>query len=103
MGLNFGTGSAEDAANLVEYCNLEKGTKWSDLRRSHGVAEPYKIKNWCLGNEMDGPWQVGHMTAAEYGESAGCGAADALYRSIIATNCLRLQRTANAVLPRMGP
>ena len=70
MGLNFGTGSAEDAANLVEYCNIEKGTKWSDLRRSHGVAEPYKIKNWCLGNEMDGPWQVGHMTAAEYGLKA---------------------------------
>src|SRR5882762_6129959 len=70
MGLNFGTGSAEDAANLVEYCNVEKGTKWSDLRRSHGVAEPYKIKNWCLGNEMDGPWQVGHMTASEYGLKA---------------------------------
>jgi alpha-N-arabinofuranosidase len=70
MGLNFGTGSAEDAANLVEYCNIEKGTKWSDLRRSHGVAEPYKIKDWCLGNEMDGPWQVGHMTAAEYGLKA---------------------------------
>jgi len=70
LGLNFGTGSAEDAANLVEYCNIEKGTKWSDLRRSHGVAEPYKIKDWCLGNEMDGPWQVGHMTAAEYGLKA---------------------------------
>src|SRR6267378_7539953 len=63
MGLNFGTGSAEDAANLVEYCNIEKGTKWSDLRRKHGVAEPYKVKRWCLGNEMDGPWQIGHMTA----------------------------------------
>jgi alpha-N-arabinofuranosidase len=70
MGLNFGTGSAEDAANLVEYCNVEKGTKWSDLRRRHGVAEPYKIKRWCLGNEMDGPWQVGHMTATEYGLKA---------------------------------
>jgi alpha-N-arabinofuranosidase len=70
MGLNFGTGSAEDAANLVEYCNIEKGTKWSDLRRKHGVAEPYKIKHWCLGNEMDGPWQVGHMTASEYGYKA---------------------------------
>src|SRR5882672_6560459 len=70
MGLNFGTGSAEDAANLVEYCNIEKGTRWSDLRRKHGVAEPYKIKRWCLGNEMDGPWQVGHMTATEYGYKA---------------------------------
>ena len=70
MGLNLGTGSAEDAAALVEYCNVEKGTKWSDLRRKHGVAEPYKVKRWCLGNEMDGPWQVGHMTAAEYGLKA---------------------------------
>ena len=70
MGLNLGTGTAEEAAALVEYCNLDKGTKWSDLRRKHGVVEPYKIKRWCLGNEMDGPWQVGHMTATEYGLKA---------------------------------
>ena len=70
MGMNFGTGTAEDAANLVEYCNVEKGTKWSDLRRKHGYAEPYKIEKWCLGNEMDGPWQIGHMTATEYGMKA---------------------------------
>ncbi len=70
MGLNLGTGSAEEAAALVEYCNVEKDTKWSDLRRKHGVAEPYRIKRWCLGNEMDGPWQVGHMTATEYGLKA---------------------------------
>jgi alpha-L-arabinofuranosidase len=70
MGLNFGTGSAEKAAALVEYCNIEKGTKWSDLRRSHGVADPYRVEHWCLGNEMDGPWQIGHMTATEYGLKA---------------------------------
>lgn len=70
MGLNLGTNTAEKAAALVEYCNLEKGTKWSDLRRSHGVAEPYRVKHWCLGNEMDGPWQIGHMTATEYGLKA---------------------------------
>jgi len=70
MGLNFGTGTAEDAAALVEYCNIAKGTKWSELRRKHGVAEPYKIQRWCLGNEMDGPWQIGHMTATEYGMKA---------------------------------
>jgi alpha-L-arabinofuranosidase len=70
MGLNFGTGSAEKAAALVEYCNIEKGTKWSDLRRSHGIADPYKVEHWCLGNEMDGPWQIGHMTASEYGLKA---------------------------------
>jgi alpha-L-arabinofuranosidase len=70
MGLNLGTGTAERAAALVEYCNIEKGTKWSDLRRSHGIEEPYKVEHWCLGNEMDGPWQIGHMTAAEYGLKA---------------------------------
>ena len=70
MGLNLGTGTAERAAALVEYCNLEKGTKWSDLRRSHGIEQPYKVEHWCLGNEMDGPWQIGHMTAAEYGLKA---------------------------------
>jgi alpha-N-arabinofuranosidase len=70
MGLNLGTGTPEEAAALVEYCNVEKGTKWSDLRRKHGIAEPYKVKHWCLGNEMDGPWQIGHMTATEYGLKA---------------------------------
>jgi alpha-L-arabinofuranosidase len=70
MGLNLGTGTPEQAAALVEYCNLEKGTEWSDLRRKHGYAEPYRVKHWCLGNEMDGPWQIGHMTATEYGLKA---------------------------------
>jgi alpha-N-arabinofuranosidase len=70
MGMNFGTAGAEDAANLVEYCNQEKGTKWSELRRKHGYEAPHKVKSWCLGNEMDGPWQIGHMTAVEYGRKA---------------------------------
>ncbi len=70
MGLNLGTGTAEQAAALVEYCNVSQGTRWSDLRRKHGVAEPYNVKNWCLGNEMDGSWQIGHMTAQEYGYKA---------------------------------
>lgn len=70
MGLNLGTGTPERAAALVEYCNVEKGTEWSDLRRKHGYAEPYKVKHWCLGNEMDGPWQIGHMMATEYGMKA---------------------------------
>jgi alpha-N-arabinofuranosidase len=70
MGLNLGTGTPEEAAALVEYCNLDQGTKWSELRRKHGFAEPYRVKRWCLGNEMDGPWQIGHMTATEYGIKA---------------------------------
>jgi alpha-N-arabinofuranosidase len=70
MGLNLGTGTPEEAAALVEYCNVEKGTKWSDLRRQHGFSDPYKVQHWCLGNEMDGPWQIGHMSATEYGLKA---------------------------------
>ena len=70
MGLNLGTGTPEQAAALVEYCNVDKGTKWSELRRRHGYAQPYNVKHWCLGNEMDGRWQIGQMTAAEYGLKA---------------------------------
>ncbi len=70
MGLNLGTGTPEQAAALLEYCNLDRGTEWSDLRRKHGYPEPYNVKHWCMGNEMDGPWQIGHMTATEYGMKA---------------------------------
>ena len=70
MGLNLGTGTPEQAAALLEYCNVDKGTEWSDLRRKHGYPDPYRVEHWCLGNEMDGPWQIGHMTAAEYGMKA---------------------------------
>lgn len=70
LAVNLGTGTAEEAAALVEYCNVEKGTRWSDLRRKNGVADAYKVQHWCLGNEMDGPWQIGHMTATEYGLKA---------------------------------
>ncbi len=70
LGLNFGTGTAEKAAALVEYCNVSSGTRWSDLRRRHGVERPWGVTRFCLGNEMDGPWQIGHMTAEEYGRKA---------------------------------
>jgi alpha-N-arabinofuranosidase len=79
MGLNLGTGTPEQAAALVEYCNLDRGTKWSDLRRKHGIEEPYKVTHWCLGNEMDGPWQIGHMSAAEYGRKAADAARQMRY------------------------
>ncbi len=70
MGMNIGTGTPEMCAALVEYCNQEKGTKWSELRRSHGVEKPHHVRYWCIGNEMDGPWQIGHMTSREYGRKA---------------------------------
>ncbi len=70
LAVNLGTRGAEDAKNLVEYCNHPSGTQYSDLRISHGYREPHRIKTWCLGNEMDGPWQIGHKTAYEYGRIA---------------------------------
>ncbi|WP_206831287.1 alpha-N-arabinofuranosidase [Alicyclobacillus fructus] len=70
MAINLGTRGIEDAKNLVEYCNHPGGSYWSDLRRKHGIADPHRIRVWCLGNEMDGPWQIGHKTADEYGRLA---------------------------------
>lgn len=70
QAVNLGTRGIEAACNLLEYCNHPSGTKYSDLRVSHGVKEPHNIKTWCLGNEMDGPWQTGHKTAVEYGRLA---------------------------------
>jgi alpha-L-arabinofuranosidase len=70
LGGNFGTGTVAEQVALVEYCNVDRGTKWSELRRSHGFAQPHNVRYWCLGNEMDGPWQMGTMTAREYGRKA---------------------------------
>lgn len=70
MAVNLGTGTIGDAQNLVEYCNFTGGTKYSDMRRSNGFEKPFNIKTWCLGNEMDGPWQIGHKTAKEYARIA---------------------------------
>jgi len=70
LGFNLGTGTPEMAVALVEYCNVDGGTKWSDLRRAHGYEQPWDVRYWCLGNEMDGPWQMGHMPAREYGRKA---------------------------------
>ena len=70
MGVNMGTGTIQSAADLVEYCNVSSGTYWSDLRISHGYAQPHDVRYWCVGNEMDGPWQMGQLEAAAYGKKA---------------------------------
>ncbi|MDQ3855982.1 MAG: alpha-N-arabinofuranosidase [Chloroflexota bacterium] len=70
LAVNLGTGSIDSARNLLEYCNHPHGSYWSDLRIAHGAREPHGVKVWCLGNEMDGLWQVGHKTADEYGRHA---------------------------------
>ena len=70
MAVNLGSRGVDDARRLVEYCNHPGGTELSDLRRKNGAADPFGIKVWCLGNEMDGPWQIGSKTAYEYGRIA---------------------------------
>ncbi|MGC9522804.1 MAG: alpha-N-arabinofuranosidase [Anaerolineae bacterium] len=64
--VNLGTGTPEEARNWVEYCNCPAGSKYADMRVANGHAEPYGVKLWCLGNEMDGPWQLGHVPADQY-------------------------------------
>jgi len=56
--INLGTGNLNDAMAITEYTNYPGGTYWSDLRRKNGHEDPYGVKLWYLGNEMDGPWQV---------------------------------------------
>jgi alpha-N-arabinofuranosidase len=56
MAVNLGTRSVQEALDLVEYCNHPSGSAFSDLRRSHGHADPHNVRMWCLGNEMDGSW-----------------------------------------------
>lgn len=70
MAVNLGTRGVEDARNCVEYCNATTPTYYADLRRKNGFEEPFGIKVWCLGNEMDGPWQMGRKTPEEYGRIA---------------------------------
>lgn len=70
MAVNLGTRGPDEARNLVEYCNHPSGSYYSDLRIAHGYKEPHRFKTWCLGNEMDGPWQIGAKTAIEYGRIA---------------------------------
>ncbi len=70
IAVNLGTGTPQEAGDLVEYCNHPQGTDWSDLRIKNGHEKPYGIKVWCLGNEMDGPWQTCHLSAEDYGKKA---------------------------------
>jgi alpha-N-arabinofuranosidase len=70
LAVNLGSRSLDAARNFAEYVNHPGGTYWSDLRKSHGVEAPWDVSMWCLGNEMDGPWQIGHKVATEYGRLA---------------------------------
>jgi len=68
--VNLGTRGVQEALDVLEYANVRSGTTLSDMRVANGAAEPYGIRMWCLGNEMDGPWQLGHRSAEDYGKVA---------------------------------
>ena len=70
MAVNLGTRGPADAQHLLEYCNLDVDTKYAKMRKDNGYEKPFGIKTWCLGNEMDGPWQMCGKTAEEYGRVA---------------------------------
>ena len=70
MAVNLGTRGPDEARALVEYCNHKSNSKYSDMRIAHGFKDPWDVKLWCLGNEMDGPWQMCAKTAEEYGKVA---------------------------------
>ncbi|WP_433087473.1 alpha-N-arabinofuranosidase [Dactylosporangium sp. CA-052675] len=68
--VNLGTRGVQEALDVLEYANIRSGTTLSERRIANGAIEPYGIRMWCLGNEMDGPWQLGHGTPEEYGQLA---------------------------------
>jgi alpha-N-arabinofuranosidase len=70
LAVNLGTRGVAEALDLLEYANVRSGTRWSDARVRHGREASYDVRMWCLGNEMDGPWQIGHRSADDYGKLA---------------------------------
>lgn len=68
--VNLGTRGVQEALDVLEYANIRSGTELSERRIANGAVEPYGVRMWCLGNEMDGPWQLGHGTPREYGRLA---------------------------------
>ena len=70
IAVNLGLGTIDEARDWVEYTNEARPTWWADARRKNGHPAPYGVKYWGLGNEMDGPWQLGHKPADEYARVA---------------------------------
>jgi alpha-L-arabinofuranosidase len=98
--VNLGTRGPDEAREFIEYCNHPGGTHLSDLRKSHGYDEPHGIKLWGLGNEQDGPWQIGEKTAYEYGRVANETAK--LLRWVDASIELSACGSSNSDMPTFG-
>ena len=70
LAVNLGTRGVQEALDLLEYSNIRSGTALSQRRIANGSSDPFGVTMWCLGNEMDGPWQLGHTSAEDYGKLA---------------------------------
>ncbi|PZE23721.1 MULTISPECIES: alpha-N-arabinofuranosidase [unclassified Curtobacterium] len=70
LAVNLGTRGTKEAIELLEYTNVPGGTTRSEERKANGRERPFDVRMWCLGNEMDGPWQLGHRNAVDYGKLA---------------------------------
>ncbi|GAA3666656.1 alpha-N-arabinofuranosidase [Microbacterium marinilacus] len=100
MAVNLGTRGAAEAAELLEYANVDAPTARAQQRRDNGADEPFGITTWCLGNEMDGDWQIGHKTADEYGRLAAETAR--LMRFVDPSVELVLAGSSSAEMPTFG-
>ena len=104
--VNLGTRGVQEALDVLEYANIRSGTTLSDTRVANGRSEPYAITMWCLGNEMDGPWQLGHSSAEDYGKPGRrrqrkqCGSSILRWSSSsAAAQAHRCQRSARGSTP----
>ena len=70
LAVNLGTRGVAEALDLLEYTNVAADTAWTRERAANGRETPFDVRMWCLGNEMDGPWQLGHRNAEDYGKLA---------------------------------
>jgi alpha-N-arabinofuranosidase len=103
LAANLGTKGIEECLDELEYVNGAPGTAWADLRVRNGIPESMDISMWCLGNEMDGPWQVGHMDAQEYASHRRQGVpCDETGGIRSATRGLRLFERTHAELRPLG-
>ena len=101
LAVNLGTRGVTEAIELLQYCNGRAGTELPDRRVKNGHPEPHDVRVWCLGNEMDGPWQMGHKTAEEYARLAE-ETARAMRRFDERSRARRLRLVATAAMPTFG-
>ncbi|MHC5795397.1 arabinosylfuranosidase ArfA [Lacisediminihabitans sp. FW035] len=100
LAVNLGTRGTQEALDLLEYTNLRNGTSLSNARIRNGSTEPFGVSMWCLGNEMDGPWQLGHRSADDYGKLAAQTAR--AMRSFDPTLELVVCGSSSAAMPTFG-